>query len=242
MELAAPAGGGPGSYLTGDGGVVLLSATLTWHVVDPVAYHQARLHVTPALNRLFAASAVSLAAGRPIDEFLVVRTEGDGADPMVQAQRQALRGVLVADLNRRLQDLEAQQAPLGIEVTRADLQAQLPPDAKPGFDAVLTATQRAEEELAAARTQALQTRQTAQREQDSVLTAADAEAAERVNTARTQVAAIVALETADDPSGRPGLLDRLYRERIATVLGQAGQVMTVDPRGGTRFILPGSQP
>src|SRR4051794_18673875 len=30
--------GAVGTYLTGDGGAVLLGATLTWHVVDPIAY------------------------------------------------------------------------------------------------------------------------------------------------------------------------------------------------------------
>ena len=49
-----------------------------------------------------------------------------------------------------------------------------------------------------------------------------------------------ALETRDDPAGRPGLLDRLYRERIAAVLGQAGSVIAVDPHGGSRLILPGA--
>lgn len=59
---------------------------------------------------------------------------------------------------------------------------------------------------------------------------------------RDQVAAIAALETRDDPAGRPGLLDRLYRERIAGVLGQAASVIAVDPDGGNRLILPGARP
>ena len=87
-----------------------------------------------------------------MDEFLVVRPEHDDTDPMAQAQRQAVRGDLTKEINRRLRALEVQGAPLGIEVTRADIEASLPPAAKPGFDAVLEATQRAEQGLAAART------------------------------------------------------------------------------------------
>ncbi len=243
LKMVARTAGAPaeaGTYLTGDGGAVLLGATLTWHVVDPVAYLQARTHVDPALNRLFAASAVTVAAGRSIDEFLVVRPEHDDTDPMVQAQRQALRGDLTREINRRLRALEVQGAPLGIEVTRADITALLPPAAKPGFDAVLEATQRAEQGLAAARTQATLTLQAADRDQDRILTEARADAEERVDKVRTQIAAIAALETRDDPAGRPGLLDRLYRERIAAVLGQAGSVIAVDPHGGSRLILPGT--
>jgi modulator of FtsH protease HflK len=238
--------GAVGTYLTGDGGAVLLGATLTWHVVDPIAYDQARAHVVPALNRLFAASAVTLAAGRSIDEFLVVRSERepirDGAAPIVQAQRQALRGDLVAAINRRLRALDVQGAPLGVEVTRADLDARLPQDAKPGFDAVLAATQRAEEGLATARTQATLTLQTADREQDRILTVARAEAEETVGKAHSQVAAIAAIGTGDNPAGQPGLLERLYRERIGAVLGQAGHMVAVDPQGGPHLILPGAQP
>ena len=244
LKVVARTAGVPtdaGTYLTGDGGAMLLGATLTWHVVDPVAYFQARTHVGPALNRLFAASAVTIAAGRSIDEFLVVRPERDGTDPMVQAQRQAVRGDLVKEINRRLRALEVQGAPLGIEVTRADIDALLPPAAKPGFDAVLAATQRAEEELAGARTQATLTVQTGDRDHDRILTQAHASAEERVDQARSQVAAIAALETRDDPAGRPGLLDRLYRERIAAVLGQAGHVTAVDPQGGSRLIMSGGQ-
>jgi membrane protease subunit HflK len=247
LSVTSDAGtGGADTRLTGDGGAVLLGAKLTWHVVDPIAYAQARAHVVPALNRLFAASAVTLAAGRSIDEFLVVRSGQepgrDAAEPMVQAQRQALRGDLVKEINRRLRALDAQGAPLGVEVTRADIDVQLPPDARPGFDAVLAATQRAEEGLATARTQATLTLQTADREQARILSVAHAEAAETVARARSQVAAIAALGTGDDPAGRPGLLQRLYRERIATVLGQAGHMVAVDPQGGPRLILPGTQP
>ena len=56
------------------------------------------------------------------------------------------------------------------------------------------------------------------------------------------LAAIAALETIDNPAGRAGLLDQLYRDRIALVVNQAGQVTAVDPLGGSRLILPGRRP
>ena len=51
-----------------------------------------------------------------------------------------------------------------------------------------------------------------------------------------------ALERRMDPASRPSLLDQVYRGRIAGILRQAGIVNTVDMRGGSRVILPGTQP
>jgi membrane protease subunit HflK len=69
--LAAKLTGAAGSYLTGDGGVVLLDVDLTYRVVDPVAYMLAETHVVPALNRVFRAAAVAVAASMRLDDFLV---------------------------------------------------------------------------------------------------------------------------------------------------------------------------
>ena len=231
-----PAGG----YLTGDGGEVLLDATLTWRIADPVAYLIARDHVPAALQRLFAASATAVAAGRSIDDFMAVRAQGD--DPRQQAQRQAVRGDLVLAVNQRLAALARAGAGLGIDVTRADVDALLPPAAKPGFDAVLEASQRAEERLAAARTDAARIQQAADRESDRIIAAANGSAAEQTGTASAQVAAVAALAGRTVPEGRPGLLRQIWRDRVAAVLRQAGGVVAVDPRGGTRLLLPGAQP
>jgi hypothetical protein len=38
------------------------------------------------------------------------------------------------------------------------------------------------------------------------------------------------------------MLDEIWRERVGTVLHQAGSVVVVDPAGGSRLILPGAQP
>jgi regulator of protease activity HflC (stomatin/prohibitin superfamily) len=282
-----------GIYLTGDGGVVLLDATLTYRIDDAEAYYLEAAHVAPVLRRLFLASAVAVAAGRGMDDFLVVR--GGSGKPEIadqQSRREDLRGALVREINRRLRALAPQRAnpriatqgiatpgrtpgpaspgsgsldithpatpsqgipslavpslavpspgisSLGIEVTRADVTALLPPAAKFAFDAVLDATQMAEQGLAGARTDATRAQQRADQERDRVLTEARANADERVATAKAHVAAITALEQRMAPSGRPSLLDQLYRERIAGILKEAGAVSTVDMRGGGRLILP----
>jgi regulator of protease activity HflC (stomatin/prohibitin superfamily) len=230
-----------GGYLTGDGGEVLLDATLTWRIADPVAYLIARDHVAAALQRLFVAGATEVAAGRSIDDFMAVRAVG-GDDPEVEAKRQAVRGDLVRAVNLRLAAMAQAGSDLGVDVTRADVDALLPLAAKPGFDAVLEATQLAEETLASARTDSARTLQAADRQRDSILAAARAAAAEQVSEAGAQVAAVAALAGRTVPEGRPGLLAQIWRDRVATVLHQAGGVVAVDAAGGARLILPAAQP
>jgi modulator of FtsH protease HflK len=229
-----------GGYLTGDGGEVLLDATLTWRITDAAAYLLARDHVAAAIQRLFVASATAVAAGRSIDEFMAVRT-GSGDERKAQALREAVRGDLVREVQSRLDALARAGAPLGVQVTRADVDALLPLAAKPGFDAVLEATQLAEQALAAARTDAAGTLQAADQERDRVLARARASAAERVGEASTQVATVTALAGQITPDGRSGLLDQLWRERVGTILHQAGSMVLVDPTGGARLILPAAQ-
>ena len=243
---------GAGSYLTGDGGVVLLDGAMTWRVRDAAAYFVQSAHVTPALQRLFVASAIAVAAGRTLDDFMVVHSarlpvdvrRGPAADVQqaAQAQRQALNGDLVREINRRIGGLRATSVDLGVEVTRVDATALLSPSARLAFEAVLEATQMADQGLAAARTDATRRLQQANQDRDGILADAHAAAAERIGTANTKVAAIMALEHHMDPAGRPSLLDQTYRERIAAVLRQAGSVNTVDRREGGRLILPGAQP
>lgn len=225
-----------GTFLTGDGGVVLLDAALTYRVRDAAAWYLARSHIEPALRRLFLASAVGVAAARPIDDFLVVRTVDD---PLIEARRQALRGALVTEVNRRLAALLG-DASLGIEATRADVAALLPPAAKFAFDDVLDAKQTAEQGLAAARTDAARTRQAADQARDRILNEARASADERTGGVRARTAAISALEDRMNPADRAGLLDQVWRDRIAGILKQAGSVTTVDTGGGNRLVLPGA--
>ena len=83
-------------YLTGDGGVVLIDATLTWRVVDAGAYVLAEPHIAPALRRLAEGAATAIAAARPLDNFVVARPEA--ADLRAQAAREALRAAYAAEV------------------------------------------------------------------------------------------------------------------------------------------------
>ncbi|HKM61894.1 MAG TPA: SPFH domain-containing protein [Acidisphaera sp.] len=227
-----------GSFLTGDGGVVLLDATLTWRIVDAAAYVLAEQHIAPALRRAAEGAAVAIAAARPLDDFVVARPER--ADPRAQAAREALRAAFAAEVNRRLRALDASGAGLGIEVTRADVSAYLPASAKLAFDAVLNAGQMAEQGIAQARTGAEQARQAAAQESDRIVAAAQATAAEKIADAHAKTAEIASLAADNPPDTRPALIERLYRDRIVAILKGAGAVTAVDARGGTRVILPGS--
>jgi regulator of protease activity HflC (stomatin/prohibitin superfamily) len=230
-----------GLYLTGDGGVVLMDAAITWRIADAATYYVAADHVEPALRRIFLDAAVRVAAARQLDDFMAARPER-AADPDAQAARNAVRGDIVAAMNRQLDRLEQAGAGLGVDVTRADITALLPPSAKSSFDAVLDATQRAEQGLATARTDALRARQQADRDRDALLTNAHAAAEERLANARAATAAITALEARMDPASRPSMMDQVYRERIGTILNQAASTTAVDAKAVSRVIVPGGQP
>ncbi len=241
--------GGAGSFLTGDGGVVLLDATLVYRIADPAAYALAAAHVPPALDRLFRASAVSVAARHRLDDFLVASPGAgalhrDGSEGAArEAAREALRDELLEAVAVRLRRLDAAGAPLGVALDRLDLTAFLPPAAKLAFDAVLTATQVADRGAAAARTDAARTLQAADQARDHLLDAARAAATERVSAARTDVTAVAALEAAQTPATRDALVRQTYLDAAARVLSRAGSVTAVDPRdGGTRLVLPGAPP
>lgn len=234
---------GAGLALTGDGGVVLLDAALTYRIDDAAAYVLASGHVAPALRRLFLAASVTVAGRRAMDQIIVTAQErGPAGNAAAQTRRQELRGELVREINTRLRALANTGSGLGVEVVRADVSAILPPAAKFAFDAVLDATQMAEQGLAAARTDAARILQAADQQRDRLREDARAAAEERVRSAQAQVAAITALEQRTDPAGRPSLLDQVYRERIAGILKQSGSVATVDTRGGSRLVLPGASP
>ena len=237
--------------LTGDGNVVRLDVTLFFTITDPAAYLLAEDHVRPALNRLYLASAVALAASRSLDDFLVARPDQDKKVPgetspeaaaTLAQRRQALRGDLVAAINRRIEALRRSGMDLGISVGRVDVVALLPPIAKAAFDAVLTAAQIADQGVAAARTDAARITQEADREHDRLLTEASAAAEERLRTASADTARIDALAEQETPANRDALLAHAYQTQIATILRQAGEVTAVDMRGGQQLILPGPMP
>ncbi len=228
-------------FLTGDDSVVQFEATLYYRVTDPAAYVVERDHVAPALQRLYRASAVAIAAGHDLDDFLVARPEeanlSAGAD--AASRREALRGDMVLAINRRLAALRRSGASLGVEATRIDIVALLPPLAKQAFDDVLTAAQIADQTVAAARTDAAHTTQEAERARDRTLAEATATAEEEVRQAQSETADIHDLHTELTPVNRDSLLEQYYRDRIGAILRKIGHVTTVDMRGGQPIIIPG---
>jgi regulator of protease activity HflC (stomatin/prohibitin superfamily) len=231
-------------YMTGDGNVLVLSASLIYRITDPIAYALAESHVAPALDRLFRATTVRVTAGRGLNEFLVVETADeetdDGAQP-VAALRGEVREALLTAMNDRLQSLTDSGASLGIAVERIDMTAYLPPDAKTAFDAVLLASQAADRGVAMARTDGERRRQEAARERERLLSAAQAAAKELISKANVDTLRISALEQEATTTTRGSMIMREYRNGVADIIGRTQSVTLVDPQSGARFILPGSQ-
>lgn len=233
------------AYLTGDGNVVLLSASLIYHIDDVTAYALSRAHVVPALQRLFRAATVRVTAGRGLNDFLVVNNPSlagvsAAAPPGAQsiALRAEIRDQLLNDLNARLQALARAGAPLGVTVDRIDMTAWLPPEAKSAFDQVLLAAQSADREVADARTQAERRRQGATQLSEQLLASAQASAAEMLSDATVDTAGIVALEREETPQTRASLLLQQYRSQLSGLMKRIGGLTLIDPGSGARFVLP----
>jgi modulator of FtsH protease HflK len=231
------------AYLTGDGNVVLLNATLIYRINDPIAYALAQSHVEAALDRLFRATSVHVTAGRNLNDFLVVQTAADreSANQAVVALRTEVRNSVLDSMNARLEELGAAGAPLGVHIERIDMTPALPPEAKTAFDAVLLATQAADRGVAVARTDAERRRQEANRERDQLLSAAQATATELVSRANVDTVRILALAREETPATRSSLLLREYRAGVSQIMNRVGSVVLIDPKTGVRFVLPGKQ-
>ncbi|MFZ5958312.1 protease modulator HflK [Pseudomonas knackmussii] len=238
VSLSNDATAGSGYLLTGDAGVVQLDVRVFYKVTDPYAFVLQGEHVLPALDRLVERSAVAVCAARDLDTILVARPELVGSDSHVAERRERLRGDLQQGINQNLAALAATGNGLGVQIERVDVQSSLPREAVSAFNAVLTASQLAEQNVAAAQNDAARQTQTATQSADRTLQVAHAQAGERLAKARTDTATIASLAGSQDP----GLLQRLYRERLPAILGKAGAVTTVDPRDAGHLILPGPKP
>ena len=120
----------------------------------PVRLRPQGAHVLPALDRLVARNTVQVCAARDLDTILVARPELLGNDSAVAERRERLRGDLVQGINHSLAALAAAGSGLGIQVVRVDVQSSLPRCTVSAFNAVLTASQLAEQNVAKARTEA----------------------------------------------------------------------------------------
>lgn len=228
------------AYLTGDGNLVLLNATLFYRISDPVSYALSQAHVQAALNRLFHATTVRVTAARTLNDFLVVQTDVPAGAQAVAALRGEVRSSLIQSMNARLRALADAGASLGVEVERIDMTAWLPPEAKSAFDAVLVATQAADRGVAVARTDAEHRRQEANRLRDQLLADAQATVQELVSGANVNTAGILALEHEETPQTRGSLLLREYRSKVGDIMNHVGSATVVDAQGGARVLLPAS--
>jgi regulator of protease activity HflC (stomatin/prohibitin superfamily) len=260
QALIGPSAGGGGlpadesAYLTGDGNIVLLSATLIYRIDDPIAYALSQRHVTAALQRLFRASAVYATAGRDLNQFLVVNRPGtvssitasaggatSAGAASVTAARAEVRDRLLEDINDRLQALTRAGASLGVHIERVDMTAWLPPQAKSAFDEVLVAALSADREVADARTDAERRRQGAAQLSEQLIASAQALALELVSNAAVNTAGVVALEREETPMTRSSLLLQQYRSRVSDIMRRVGVVTLVDPKSGARFVMAGNR-
>ena len=245
---AAPAPGtllpdalaGSGYLLTGDNGVLQLRATLYYRVSDAYAYVLQQDRLNAALERIVSASAAAVVAKRNLDAILVARPELLSADQQLAVKRERLRGDLAQEIERRLRQLDAQHAGLGIEVARVDVEAAFPAAAVGAFNLVLTSLQVAERSMAEARTAAEKIRQDAQQDADRIVQNAQASAVERVANAQAKTLTIQQLEAPLRNNSDPGLLVRAYRDRVQSILSKAANVTTVDPHNTSNLILPGN--
>ncbi|OWV97135.1 protease modulator HflK [Rhizobium sp. R693] len=237
MESDALAGSG--YLLTADASVVRLDIRVFYRVTDPFAYALQEEHVLPALDRLVTRSAVVICASRDLDSILVARPELV-SDSDIAGRRERLRSDLVNSINASLSSLKASGMGLGIEIDRADVQSGLPATAVSAFDGVLTASQQAEQAIASAQNDAEKDRQAADQEADRIVQMAEAQSSERLAKARADTATVNGFASAQGSDSDPGLLWRLYRDRVAKILSQAGSVVTVDPGDDTHLILQGA--
>lgn len=233
---------GSGYLLTGDAGLVQLDVRVFYKVSDPLRFMLQRDTLLPAIERVLARAAVAVCAARDLDTILVARpefaqTEGDGAE-----QRERLRADLLREGNARLAALARANAGLGIELTRVDVQSKVPGPTVGAFNAVLTASQMVDKNLAEARNDAAWTVQNATQAADRTLQVAQAEAAERSARAHADTAAVTQLAGTLHASVDPGLAVRVYRERMRGILAKAGSVTMIDPRDQSRLIVPGAKP
>lgn len=222
-----------GYLITGDGGVVHLTGTVTYRVKDPVAYLVTRDRLAPAIERAFCTGAIRAGAGRTIDGVL---SAGAGVGDLGAAERrERLAGEVRAVMNVILTQLAT-----GVDVLRIDLNAALPERAKPFFEQVVAAESEAARKVAEANTDSERYRQDGQQQRTRLIEQAQAAAREEVVRANIATDRIAALAAEATPARRALLLTRLYRERIEAILARAGSVSVV-PNAPVKLIVPGAE-
>jgi regulator of protease activity HflC (stomatin/prohibitin superfamily) len=230
---------GSGYLLTGDAGIVQLDVRVFYKVVEPFAYVLQAEHVLPALDRVVTRSAVAVCAARDLDTILVARPELVSNGNQDAASRERLRSDLLQSINHALAALQLAGTGLGIEATRVDVQSSLPKDTANAFNAVLTSSQQADQTIADARTEAERMQQVATQAADRMLEVAHAQASERLAKAQADTSTVVRLAQSIKDKVEPGILLRVYRERVPGILARAGSVTLVNPKDDAHLIVQG---
>ncbi len=119
---------------------------------------------------------------------------------------------------------------------------ELPAQAKPAFAEVLSAAQAAERAVAEARANAERVRQEASVFRAQRLAQAEALAKELTSRARVATDTIAALAKEKDPGKQTLLRQRVWRERLETIMRKAGQVVVVSRTHPVQIWLTGNQP
>lgn len=231
---------GSGFLLTGDAGIVQLDVRVFYKVSNPTDFVLQGDHVLPALDRIVTRSAVAVCAARDLDTILVARPELMANDSNIAQQRERLRGELVQSINKALNALQTEGLGIGIEVVRADVQSSLPATTVNAFNAVLTASQQAEKGIADARTGAAWELQNATQNADRLLQVAQAQASERLAKAQSDTASMLKLADSIKDKTDPGLMMRIYRERMPAILSKAGTLTMVNPKDDSHLIIQGT--
>ncbi|AZS51088.1 protease modulator HflK [Entomomonas moraniae] len=232
---------GSGYLLTGDSGVVQLDIRAFYQVTDPYDFVLQGAHVIPALNRLIEHSAVEVCASRDLDTILVARPELIDNNSNVAESREKLRLDIQIQINKNLEALKQQNAGLGIRVERIDVQSSLPQNAVAAFNAVLTASQVAAQEVASAQNYAAQKSQEARQASDRILQVAHAQASERLAKAHTDTVIVHNLTKAKENHTDIGLLLRLYHDKVSAILAKAQSVNTVGEGDASHLIIDGAK-
>ena len=238
-ERDGDAGAGAGYLLTGDAGVVQLNVRVFYRVSDPVRFALQRAHIDPLIDRLTQRTAAVICVGRDLDTILVARPQTLQNDTHAAEERIRLRSDFKQAMTQSLDRLRASGNDPGITLERVDIASSLPENAVAAFNAVLSASQQAEQTVASARKQASLRLQAAQQQADRLIEQAQASRQETLAKAQIDTRMIMSLAQAKRDGADGGLLQRIWREKITAILAQADQVVTVAPGQDSQLLLQG---
>lgn len=238
-QLYSDAGTGAGYLLTGDAGVVQLNMQVFYRIDTPLRYVLQRPHIDALIDRLAQRAATLVCAGRDLDTVLVARPETLQNDSRAAQERAKLRSDLKQMIEHDLQRLKGTENDPGIRLERVDIASSLPDNAVAAFNAVLTASQQAEKSVAQAQNEATLRLQKSRQAADRILQQAQASRSEMRAKAEVATQSITKLAQARAEGSEADMMPRLWRERVATILSSAGQVIAVNPNDSSNLILTG---